>query len=334
MKHAVLIAALLFGACSFDRSGVGNGDDDQADDDGPRPDAEPPGPPDARRPDAAPPDAEPPDAEPDFDLDDDGVLDIDDNCVAADNVDQHDEDSDGVGDVCDNCPHLGNTGQEDTTEVESGSTADGVGDLCDPGKDTRERIALFEPFSGDSVPTTWTTVGGTWNVANDALHQTSLVSTSATAFYNAESADWDNLTLHTFMTVDGFAPDGAGSDVRSFGPMVFYAPGAGPGNGYQCMLRDDVSNGENTALQIAKITDAGGSAALTGGDDVGSDLAANQSFFGATSATPGSIGCFAFTLQLFTQTSSDTSYTEGSVGLRTNRAQVSFRYVVVFSPTL
>ncbi len=69
---------------------------------------------------------------PDPDTDDDGVDDVDDNCLVVPNADQADADDDGIGDACDddtvwpdsdgdgiadnvdNCPLTPNPGQEDT----------------------------------------------------------------------------------------------------------------------------------------------------------------------------------------------------------------------------
>ena len=55
------------------------------------------------------------------DDDDDGVLDVDDNCPATPNPDQADGDSDGVGDACDNCP-------ADPLKTEPGICGCGVAD--------------------------------------------------------------------------------------------------------------------------------------------------------------------------------------------------------------
>jgi len=59
-----------------------------------------------------------------LDLDDDGVLDPEDNCVENANPGQTDREADGVGDACDNCPLVANPDQSD-------ADTDGLGDLCD-----------------------------------------------------------------------------------------------------------------------------------------------------------------------------------------------------------
>ena len=58
------------------------------------------------------------------DTDEDGVLDIDDNCPLIQNPLQEDFDGDDVGDVCDNCILMSNNGQGDID-------GDNVGDICD-----------------------------------------------------------------------------------------------------------------------------------------------------------------------------------------------------------
>jgi hypothetical protein len=59
-----------------------------------------------------------------LDLDDDGVVGINDNCPDVLNPDQTDTDGDGWGDICDNCPDLANPDQLDTD-------GDGIGYICD-----------------------------------------------------------------------------------------------------------------------------------------------------------------------------------------------------------
>jgi YVTN family beta-propeller protein len=74
---------------------------------------------------------------PDVDQDDDGVLDVSDNCPTTPNADQADSDADGLGDACDldddndgvldtadNCPFDANADQADLD-------GDGIGDACD-----------------------------------------------------------------------------------------------------------------------------------------------------------------------------------------------------------
>lgn len=67
------------------------------------------------------------------DVDNDGVLDYEDNCLGLYNPGQEDDDADGVGNDCDNCPNVYNPGQDDLD-------LDGLGDACDPDID------------GDGVP--------------------------------------------------------------------------------------------------------------------------------------------------------------------------------------
>jgi hypothetical protein len=61
-----------------------------------------------------------------LDADEDGVIDVADNCPQVGNPAQLDADADFVGDVCDNCPGVFNPGQAD-------ANGDGVGDACESG---------------------------------------------------------------------------------------------------------------------------------------------------------------------------------------------------------
>ena len=58
------------------------------------------------------------------DYDDDGILNLEDNCPLGYNPDQEDVDMDGIGDSCDNCLYVLNPEQEDFDN-------DSVGDSCD-----------------------------------------------------------------------------------------------------------------------------------------------------------------------------------------------------------
>lgn len=64
--------------------------------------------------------------EPNADVDEDGLILCEDNCVVAFNPGQGDFDEDGVGDACDNCVWIYNPTQTD-------HDANGVGDDCDAG---------------------------------------------------------------------------------------------------------------------------------------------------------------------------------------------------------
>ncbi|MCK5490556.1 MAG: lamin tail domain-containing protein [Candidatus Pacebacteria bacterium] len=68
------------------------------------------------------------------DTDDDGVCDIDDNCVTNPNPNQEDADDDGVGDACDNCVNVENPDQAD-------ADLNGVGDVCETGEPTLGSIS-------------------------------------------------------------------------------------------------------------------------------------------------------------------------------------------------
>jgi hypothetical protein len=89
------------------------------------------------------------------DDDADGVLDLNDNCPARANSDQHDEDVDALGDACDPCPHLAGSGAD--------ADGDGVGDACDPAPSiAKQRLRFFDPFTSDKQE--WDHSGGVTRV--------------------------------------------------------------------------------------------------------------------------------------------------------------------------
>ena len=101
-----------------------------------------------------------------YDADNDGIWDVDDNCIIDSNPDQTDTDNDGRGDVCDNCPltpnfsHLGTcvyswasmetcttdtdcNGDEICSRSQEDADGDGIGDVCDNCPDVKN------PFQKD-----------------------------------------------------------------------------------------------------------------------------------------------------------------------------------------
>jgi hypothetical protein len=332
MRHLSL-AMLLLAACRFDGGGIeAGGDDVPIDADPGAPDAETDGPP--NDPPDASVDAEP-DAMPDLDQDDDTILDAIDNCVAIPNPDQHNEDGDTPGDVCDNCPHLSNSTQDDTTEEAAGIEADGVGDACDPGPDSRETIALFDPFSGITVtpPPGWTAVGGTWTTSGDELHQTA--TTDGSSYLYRGGNDWDAMWIATHVDFDSVPGDDAGiaAEPRSAGPFVFFTPTGAIGTGFFCVVYDDVGTSTDTSLLTGRHAADGNSSnfAVSGALGTG-DLAAGQSFVMRAEGGGGAMNCEVDSPTPRTLPRTDSTYTSGTVALATDTVGASFRYVVVFIP--
>jgi hypothetical protein len=91
------------------------------------------------------------------DLDDDGIGDVCDVCVQGSN---HNEDGDDWVDGCDNCPQVANDDQLD-------ADGDGVGDACDmqSGVQLRTRFDGFGTLTLD-----WTFGIADWVVADDGIH--------------------------------------------------------------------------------------------------------------------------------------------------------------------
>ena len=109
-------------------------------------------------------DAAMPDAPATLDTDNDGVLDLTDNCPTISNALQRNHDGDLRGDVCDRCPHLMSANDPDGDN-------DGVGDACDPRPTLGgDQAVLFTGFYGASDTTGWL-VDGTWTYDGSTARQ-------------------------------------------------------------------------------------------------------------------------------------------------------------------
>jgi hypothetical protein len=110
------------------------------------------------------------------DFDGDMVLNANDNCPNAPNLDQHDEDGDAVGDACDNCPHVANATQARTGES---ATINGAGDACDPRPgQPGDAIQKFYSFhvKPDVTPIgAWTVVDDTYKFTDNGMSYGGLI---------------------------------------------------------------------------------------------------------------------------------------------------------------
>jgi hypothetical protein len=116
------------------------------------------------------------------DRDDDGLLDVIDNCVDVSNPLQEnqdgdalgdacdpcvqgansDEDSDGLLDGCDNCPYLANVDQANVD-------GDDLGDVCDPDNAVHHVRVRFDGFA-EPLTAAWIPGYADWEVVDGAVH--------------------------------------------------------------------------------------------------------------------------------------------------------------------
>ena len=251
------------------------------------------------------------------DTDGDGIPDSTDNCPTIANPDQHDHDADGRGDVCDVCPHIADSGAD--------SDGDGVGDACDPRPTTPgDRIAFFEGFYGAVA---WTSVIGTdtWQVASGAVTQPSTNDEHQLVDGSASLAD---AFVQARFQVHGINSDDSAR--RSTGIVLAYQS---PTDYYFCGLAADPSDSE---LDVGKVYDDGfgdeqfddstaGFADQMPGDWTMISARTSQTSDGTTTITCGAArdsvtGQTSFGIQ---------DHVDGTIGVRTNDADVSFDYVFV-----
>jgi gliding motility-associated-like protein len=142
----------------------------------------------------------------DVDDDNDGVIDIEDNCPLTYNPDQADNDNDGFGDVCDddddndgiddmddNCPLTYNPYQEDRDN-------DGLGDVCDT---IEINVAEAITPNGDGINDTWMI----YNIENHPNNYVRVFNRWGDLVFEARNYqnDWDG----HFKSKSESLPDGA-----------------------------------------------------------------------------------------------------------------------------
>lgn len=97
------------------------------------------------------------------DSDGDGIIDSEDNCPAAHNIDQTDADSDGTGDACDappppadydgdTIPDASDNCRWEYNPLQEDFDGDGAGDACDPDSTTSAVEQVIQDNSCQSSP--------------------------------------------------------------------------------------------------------------------------------------------------------------------------------------
>jgi hypothetical protein len=252
-----------------------------------------------------------------IDTDHDGIPDWADNCPYIYNPDQHDKDGDGRGDVCDVCPHI----YDDGTDTDG----DGVGDACDPRPAIPgDSIAFFDGFYAEG--SAWTAVIGTdnwqWVAENavesdiDSEHQLVRMMPSL-----------DNAFVQTRFQVVGMNSDDTVR--RSTGLVLGYLA---TDDYYFCGLAADSTNSELDAgmeLETANGPTFDDSAAAFG-DDLAGDwtMVTARTAAGSDGFTALTCGAARDAITASTQYAIQ-DHLNGSVGIRTNDADVAFDYVFV-----
>ncbi len=236
-------------------------------------------------------------------------------CPAVPNQATHDEDGDAIPDVCDNCPGVPNPAQGDVQEENNGEVPDGVGDVCDPRPaQGGDRVVLFETFEAGTGALT--TVGGGWTWTTDQYRQQG----DDPARQDLRGTTGNALAVETGMVLDGLRPIQGG--VASGAVTMWMDTG---GNGLQCSV-DLQSNGVGT-LGMRVVTN-GGAGNPVGG--LASQPVASGGFYRLQMVTLGNnVRCRRLD-QADVLNAAATGAGSGFVGVRTRRADVTFRYLTVY----
>jgi len=175
------------------------------------------------------------------DLDDDGIEDGFDNCLAEVNPAQSDEDLDGVGDACDNCPLIENTAQDHAGDQ------DPVGDTCNARPvESGDCLIVIDSFTDPAqFHAHWTVLGEPDNVVTAGAGLVAITPGTQGVVLVAKGADGVDLAG----TYDVQASVRASSSMIAVRAV---ANSTGPRLGYGC--------GEEYALPVPLVTASVGTA--------------------------------------------------------------------------
>lgn len=238
----------------------------------------------------------------------------------------HDDDADGVDDGCDNCPGLPNPQQGD-------SDSDTVGDACDPSFAPDDDIIGFDSFA---VPTSWASVRGSWARSDETYDQFDLAAATSLARRPLVDLGAPELTVDITFSITGTLPLAVGENpgLRGLG-VWFVATGGSAGtdpDGYLCEITADLAS--PSAFLRTDLTERQQSNLKT--------IASGTIIAGLPDGQTGRIRIArsatdnARTCQIWIGTSmvllpaASTTFTTGSLGLRTLNTAVSIQSVTIY----